>query len=278
MSELGAFFRVAAALLDDFEPDPVLLVIPHARAFLGRTNAIDATKIVVRTLAERFGVVPTAISDLRLTRARLLGRRLVVVPSADALDEPAARALLEASAAGTKILFTGPIEGDSYGVETPSLRALGVLGPSRPVALHEKSGWSASGWVAFEGLLQESVRRAERPSIAALSGNVWHEPLAIELAREREPLVKLLETALGGASVPTLPGEWGMTARVLVAPRAALVVVVNERPERGVRRVTVDGMTYEIPVGPLGARLALIERDTHHVLVTTQGEPITPAR
>jgi hypothetical protein len=275
--DLGAFFRTAAPLLDDFEPDPVVLVVPHARAFLGRTNAIDATKIVVRALAERFGVVPTGISDLRLTPARLKGAKLVLVPCADVLDEAAARTLLDASRAGTKVLFTGPIEGDSYGLETPSLRALGVLGAARPVALHEKSAWSASGWVMFDNLLQESVRRAEKPSVAAVSGAVWHEPVPIELSRDREPLVRLLDAALTAASVPMSRGEWGITARSLVAPRAVLVVVVNERPERAVRRVSADGRAFDVPIAALGSRLVLVERGTGRVVASTPGDPIAPA-
>ena len=277
MIELGAFFRVAAPYLDDFEPDPVVLIIPHARAFLGRTNAIDATKIVVRVLAERFAVVPTAISDLRLTPARLKGRKLVLVPSADVLDEAAARAILDASRAGAKVLFTGPIEGDSYGLETPSLRALGVLGPSRPVAVHEKSAWSVTGWVAFEGLLQESVRRADKPSVAVLAGSIWHEPAPLELSREREPLVKLLDAALSAAGIPTSAGEWGLPARALVAPRAVLVVVVNERSERSVRRVTADGKAFDVPVAALGARLVLVERGSGRLVASTPGDPVTPA-
>jgi hypothetical protein len=275
MIELGTFFRTAGPLLDDYEVDPVVLVVPHARAFLGRTNAIDATKIAVRTLAERFGVVPTAISDLRLTPARLAGVKLVLVPSADVLDESAAHALLEASRHGTKVLFTGPIEGDSYGLETPSLRALGVLGQARPVAVHEKSAWSTSGWVAFEGLLQESARRAERPSVATLAGAVWHEPLPLELAREREPLVKLLGAALSAAAIPTSPGEWGVAARTLVAPRALLLVVVNERPEPAVRRLVADGKAFDVPVAALGTRLVVVERGGGgRVLASTPGDAV----
>ena len=276
MITASAFFRSAAPLLDDFEADPVVLVVPHARAFLGRTGAIDGTKVVVRALAERFGVVPTAISDLRLTAARLAGVKLVLVPAADVLDEPAARALLEASRAGTKVLFTGPIEGDSYGLETPSLRALGVLGPSRPVAVHEKSAWSASGWVAFEGL-QESLRRADKASVNTLAGAVWHEPLALELARDREPLVKLLEAALAAAGIATSPGAWGLAARALLTPRVALVVVVNERPEPSIRGVRVEGRTLNVPVAALGARYVLAERATGKVLAATPGDAVVAA-
>ncbi|MBS2019959.1 MAG: cellulase family glycosylhydrolase [Deltaproteobacteria bacterium] len=279
--DAAAFFRVAAPHLDDFERDTVVMVVPHARAFLGRTNGIDATKIVVRALAERFGVVPTGISDLRLTAKRLEGVKLVVVPGADVLDEPAAKALLEASKAGTKVLFTGPIEGDSYGRDgdaTPSLKALGVLGPRRPVAMHEKSAWSASGWVSFDGLLQESLGRADKPSVASLStggtGSAWHEPLPLELARDREPLVRLLDAALSAAQVPTSPGEWGVAARALLAPRAILLTVINERPEATIRKVKADGRTFEIPVGALGARLVLVERGTGRTIAATPGDAV----
>jgi hypothetical protein len=190
------------------------------------------------------------------------------------LDEAAAHAILDASRAGAKVLFTGPIEGDSYGLETPSLRALGVVGPSRPVAMHEKTAWSASGWVAFEGLLQESLRRAEKPSVTFQSGPVWHEPLALELSREREPLVKMLGAALSAAGVATSPGEWGVAARALVGPRAVLVVVVNERPEPAVRRVNADGRWFDVPVSALGARLVLVERGSGRIAATTPGEPV----
>lgn len=280
LERAAEFFHVAAPLLDDFASDPVVLVVPHARAFLGKTNAIDATKIVVRALAERFGVVPTAVSDLRLTAEAMRAAKLVIVPSAEVIDEGAARALVEVAAAGTKVLVTGAVEGDSYGRVTPSLRALGVVGPSRPVAMHERTPWSASGTVAFESLLQESTRRAERASLAptaTFEDAVWHEPLPLELARDREPLVALLETALRSAGVETMPGEWGVTARVLSAPRAALVVVVNERPESVVRRVVVDGRAFTVPVRAFGARLALVSR-RGNVLASTAGDPIAPAR
>lgn len=271
VEDYARFFAQAAPLLDDFAPDPVVIVVPHARAFLGKTNAIDATKIAVRALAERYGVVPTAVSDLRLTAASLMGVKLVVVPGPDVLDEPAAKALLDASKAGTKVLVTGAIEGDSYGRATPSLKALGLLGPSRPVAMHETSGWGA---LTFEGLLQESARRADKPSVAKVEGSVWHEPLPIELAREREPLAALLGAALNAAGVPTMPGTWGVTARVLVAPKCALVAVVNERPEATARRVVVEGRSLSVPVRAFGARLAIVERGTGKIIAATKGDAI----
>jgi hypothetical protein len=273
--ESAAFFREAAPYLDDFEPDPVVMVIPHARMFLGRPGGIDGTKPVVRLLAERLGVVPTALSDLRLTAERLRGARLVLVPSAEVLDEPAARALALAARAGSKVLVTGAIEGDSYGFSTPSLEELGLLGPTRALAFHEASRWSATGGVCFEGLLVENLRRSLKPELASFVGNVWHEPLPLELAREREPLLRLLSAALAAAGVPTHPSELPVAARVLLAPRAALMVCVNETPVPAVRELTVDGTAWRVPVAAFGARMALVEREASRIVCATRGDPIT---
>jgi len=172
------------------------------------------------------------------------------------------------------VLITGAIQGDSYGMPTPSLTALGVLGPSLPVAMAEKSPWSASGFVSFEGLRQETMRRADKPSLVPtkLTGDIWHEPLPLELARDREPLTRLLGAALTAANVATSPddGGGGVVARVLVTPKNALVVVVNERGVAATRKVNLDGRTIEVAVNAKGARLILLERPSGKQIATLQ--------
>ena len=107
-----------------------------------------------------------------------------------------------------------------------------------------------------------------------MKGNVWHEPLPLELSREREPYVQLLSAALSAANIATMPGDWGVAARVLTAPKASLVVVVNERPEDTTRNVVVEGKTLEIPVKAWATRMATIERGTSKVLAVTPGDPL----
>jgi hypothetical protein len=274
LTEAAEFFAQAAPWLDDFEPDPVLLIIPHARLFLGRPHGLDASKVLVRALAERFGVVPSAVSDLRVSERDLASRKLVIVPAPEVLDEPCARALLAAARSGTRVLITGAIEGDSYGNPLPALGELGLLGPSRAVALHERSRWSPEGPLAFEGLMTENIRRALRPEPEGFAHNVWHEPLPLELARQREPLVRLLGAALDAAGVSNDASSVPVAGRVLYAPRAALLVVVNETPEDAQRRLRVDGHGYTLPVRAYGARLALVDRKARAVVAATPGDPI----
>src|SRR5262249_36332610 len=56
------FFEKAAPYLDDFEPDPVVVVIPQSKIFAGRPRAVDGTKNVIRALSDHLGIVPTAIA------------------------------------------------------------------------------------------------------------------------------------------------------------------------------------------------------------------------
>ena len=280
VGDFAAFFATAAPFLDDFAAEPVALVVPYARLLSGRPGGIDHTKRLVRLLAERHGVVPQALPDIRLTAEQLRGVKLVIVPAPEMLDEDAARALLEASKTGTKVLITGHVEGDSFGRATPSLQALDVLGGARPVALHEATPWGAapgqSEWVTFENLAQHWLRRGTKASPAPLTGSVWHEPLPLDFARETEPLDALLVAALKAAGVPTHPAGDGVAARLLVAPKAVLAVCVNETPAAARRRVLVEGRPVEIPVEALRSRLVLFEKGTGKVIAATPGERVGP--
>ena len=206
--------------------------------------------------------------------------KLAIVPAPEMLDEGAARALLEASKAGTKVLVTGHVEGDSFGRATPSLQALGVLGEARPVALHETTAWGAAPgktqWVTFENLAQHWLRRGTKASPATLTGSVWHEPLPLDFARETEPLDALLVAALKAAGVPTHPAGDGVAARVLVAPKSVLVACVNETPSAARRRVVVEGRPVDIPVEAFRSRLVLFEKGTGRVIAATPGEKVGP--
>jgi len=222
--EFARFFAAAAPLLDDFEPDPVVAVIPHSRLFMSRPGGVDGCKRMIRLLAERFGVVPTALSELRLTAERLKGARLILVPSPLVLEGEAAAALLAAARAGTKVLVTGVVLGDPYGEVPEALRELGIVDAGRPVSFRETTsgyGGEAPAWASFDQNASERIRRSVKPSPESLEGNVWHEPLPLEYAREDEPLAALLEAALAAAGIETQPSDVGVMARLLYAPRAS---------------------------------------------------------
>ena len=270
LTTASAFFAAAASWLDDFEPDPVVLVIPHARLFSGRPGGLAATKRVVHVLAERFGVVPTALSDERLTAERLAGARLIVVPDPEVLPEDAANALVAASHAGSLVVITGALEGDPYGRSTDALTALGAGARSRAVVQHERTRWGG-GWATYDQGQSAWLRRAVEEEPPQPAGKIWHEPLPLAFASENLPLVGVLRAALSSAGVQITESEIPVATRVLRAARAALVVCVNETAADAVRTAVVDG--HRIPVSvPAGrSRMLLVERSTGRVVASTPG-------
>ncbi len=270
LREFAAFFDAAAPRLDDWEPDPVVLVLPHARMFSGRTQPAAATRRTVRVLADRFGLVPTALADLKLSPARLAGARLVLAPVPELMDEAAAGSLQAAADAGARVLVTGAVTGDPYGRVGPALAALKLADPGRPVALREPVG---TGWATFDETKGEWFRAALSPRREG-GAAVWHEPLPLELAREEAPLTALYARALAAAGLPAVASEVPMSARVLRTGTVALVICVNESSADAVRAVTVDGVRLEVPVPAGRSRLVLWDRAARSVIAQTPGPPV----
>src|SRR5262249_20313834 len=137
------FFEKAAPYLDDFEPDPVVVVIPQSKIFAGRPRAVDGTKNVIRALSDHLGIVPTAIAELALTPARLRDARLIIVPSPEMMD-PAAIDLLGQvgvpSLSSQKLLLIGPLERDDDARDPKGAS----LNRHRAVRLREPTHWGAA--------------------------------------------------------------------------------------------------------------------------------------
>lgn len=250
------FLAQAAPHLDDFTPDPVVVVIPHSRMLMGRPQPFDGVRKVLRTLSERFGIVPTALSELRLTPERLKDAKLVLVPGPEWLEPAAADALALAAKRGTRIVFTGALEGDPYG---QPLSSLPVPGGIRPLAFRESSPWLPEGWVTFDGQLNEKLRRGGgAPS--AIGQPFTFEPLPLELAREEGALAGLLKAALEATGIPAASTGDPMLSRTLETPTVALLVAVNETERDLSRTFTVAGRSHTLQVKAGRSACALVRK------------------
>ncbi len=286
LREFAEFFAAAAPWLDDFEPDPIVAVLPHTRTFLNRPGGLGAVKSVVRVLAENFGVVPTAISDQRLTAERLAAARLVLVPAPEFLPRDAAEALAAAAARGAHVVVSGFVEGDGYGEGRDRLVALGLASAGGPVplAMHQ-SGDDSSGGLGseFEDNARQWLRAAAPQDASAARPNIRLIPSPIEFSRDRSALFAALLSELEAARIPVHLRELPpIASRVLLTPRAALVACANEANEDidGEVHVEIAGKdrALAVPVPAGRARLVLIERATGRVIAATPGAPITDAR
>ncbi|MEM1181914.1 MAG: hypothetical protein AAGM22_26445 [Acidobacteriota bacterium] len=274
------FFADAQPHLDDYEPADVVAVIPHSRLWMGRPAAIDGFRRLIRLSAEALGVVPLGLSELRLTADRLASAKVILVPSPEVLDESAAAALLEASRAGSLVVFTGMISGDVYGEVPPSLDALGLVDAGRPVALREESTWTAgegeaTGWVTFDRGLRENLRRSLKSTLDPDS-KIWHEPLPLDHAREEGPIISLLEAAYDRAGVETHPSAARVAARVLTGPSSHFAILVNESAEDLRRTVHIEGQPVSIHVEAGRSSMVLFARGSGEILAQTPGANARP--
>jgi hypothetical protein len=272
--QFASFFAKAAPWLDDFYPDPVTVVLPHSRLFAGRQHGLDAVKRVVRTLTEDFGIVPSCVSELRPVAERFAPSMLTIVPSAEMLEDAAAQLFQAMSEGGKKILFTGWIGGNPYGEWTAAHRALGVCDAGRPVALHEPNenrGYEQIPLLTFDDNRGQWLRRSLREGGPQFTGNVWHEPMPVEFAREGNALRQLLSKALAlaGVEAPSASSQ-GVTTRVLETQRSVLVICVNESSGDVEKIVRAAKQDYKFSVKAGRSRLILYERQTQQIIADSE--------
>ncbi len=263
------FFEQAAPYLDDFLPADVALLLPQMRLFSGRPLGLDALKRSLRVLADHFGLVPIGLSDLRLNAERLKGVKLLIAPVPEMLGQEAAAAIVQACRAGMKFLVTGALSGDSYGRRGEALTELAIADAGRYLAQREPTPW-AGGWATFDRGQQEFLLRSCAPQMGELKGNIWHEPLPLELAREDEPLRALYGAALAAAGVEVQPSDVPLPLAVLKSERVALAVVVNETAADQVRRIQIGNRILQVMVKAGRSRLLLIERRSGTVLLDSE--------
>ena len=279
LSEFANFFRKAGPYLQDYPVDPIVVVIPNSSFFTGMPHAYAGAKRLVRVLGENFGVAPSMLSEYKLTAGRLKGVKLVIVPDAGMISDSAAYELHQASLHGTKVLFTGAVTGNEYGKVTPDFKLLGINPGSAPVSRYEPTNWgtrknNSGNFVTFGSEKPEHLLKSISPPLAALKGNIMDEPLPLEMAKQKGPLIDMLAAVMKYAGIKPHLFDSPLMSRVLYTGDAALIVCVNESSASLSRTVPAGDYKYEIPVEPGRSRLALVNLRDGRIIVATEGKPI----
>lgn len=270
--DFAAFLQRNAERLVDPEPDPVAVLLPHSGQYAPRSHVLEATRRCVRTLFCRLGVGAEASSDL--APDGLDGRRLVVVPSPEALARRGWDALEKAVRGGATALLTGPFDADEDGLPAGRLGALGLAGEVRPVAREARvevggasvsasfGGWKLErvGWLDLGGSPPALV---EKPLGA---GRFLLCPLPIELSDDPDSTEAVYRDALriAGVALPSAPPR-GLLVRTLRFPTADLLVGVNEGAE-AIAAPFGDRAGAPRSIAPGRAVLLLVERGAGNVI------------
>lgn len=267
--KFSSFFTKAAEVLRDFDSAEVVVVIPHTKIFSGRKNGDLSTRRIVRALTDHFGITPVLLSEFRLSYDRIKNSRLIIVPSAEFLDENAAATLINAARNGIKVLFTGSLEGNSYGEISKVILETGLTTNSKPVSMFEKFRINESGadlTVTFDNQQNEFIKKCDRESLY-YAGNIFHEPLPIELAKEKEPLILLLKMILNESGIDYSFSSGPVSTSILAFDDKALVVFVNESSASADREIILNGFKIKTGIEAGSSKILIADKKNGKILI-----------
>lgn len=266
------FFNTAQNYIDDYQPSEIIIVIPHTKIFAGRKYGDLSTKRLVRTITDHFSVTPSLISEYKLIPERLSKAKLVIVPSAEFINDEAAKILYDISQKGTEVLFTGSLEGNSYGDISENILKLGLVNNSVPVSLFEKHfcpNNNKETIVTFDNQQSEFIKKSAAEKIYSIN-NIYHEPLPLELAREKEPLIKLLKYIFDISNVKYQFGETPISTNLLEMKDHFLVVLVNESSTNINKNLKIDNFSSNVLIKTGQSKLLLIDKQTGTIISETE--------
>lgn len=273
LGKYSKFFEAANTIIEDYEPAEVVVVIPHTKIFAGRKNADLSTKRLVRTITDHLGITPSLISEYKLTSVRLANAKLVIIPSAEFINDEAAKVLYNASLNGTKVLFTGSLEGNSYGEISESISRLGLINKSTPVSYYEKyvihnNQSNAETIATFDNQQSEFIKKCIADNLYS-NNNIYHEPLPLEFAKEKELLIDLLKYMLGKSSIEYYYDETPLSTNILPMKNHFLVVLVNESSADLTKILRLGSISISTKVKTGQSKLLIVNRQSGTVISET---------
>ncbi len=274
LKDFAQFFNKAKIHLDDFEPDPVIVIIPHSKIFSSRPYGTESVRRITRLFADHFSIVPTLLSEYKIDSARISSVKLIIIPSAEMLDDSASEVIFKASQLGIKILFTGSVEGNSFGIISNSFKKLGIEHQSEPVSYREFTHWTLSKVneeipVTFDRGQTEFLKKSKAAKLISTDQLILHESLPLELAQEKEPFLSLIETVLKSAGMESGFSAIPLTTRVLKTKNRALVICMNETNAELSKEIIIDKFNFKITLAAERSKLFVIDRKTGKILIST---------
>jgi hypothetical protein len=270
LKKFSEFFETAKTKLKDFHNSEVVMVIPYSRYYSATKNTDLSLKRFVRTLSDHFGITPTLLSEYDFTEKRLEGAKLIIVPFPEFLDDACAIQIYNASQRGIKVLFTGPITGNAYGELTEPIKKLGLNNQATSIDMLETVTTEQGKFVVtFDSQQNEYIKKCSADKFYTV-GNIMHEPLPIELAREEMPLIVLLKNIFKDCSIQTQYTDTPLATSVFYTDESAYIVCVNESSANVERKLNIDNKPLSFNVEAGKVKMLLVDRASLKVLAETK--------
>jgi hypothetical protein len=243
---LRGYAKFAAALsnhLQNPRRPAIVLVTSQAAQFSVVGDAqLAAQRKTVRALAYQNRLSLSAIAENRI--AQLGTPKLAILPSPQALTQPAWRALLEYVNNGGNLLITGPVERDEHWQQAHRLEELNVEADVGPITFHnaELTAGSSTIPLSFDQQAQfwldalEFAGGATFKEISYGKGRIFWAAYPVELAEGSDAAAALYaEVARRVGVSPMFEVQKPLAAGVLVFPTeledAVLYVVISDAAE-----------------------------------------------
>jgi hypothetical protein len=270
LKKFSEFFEAAKTKLKDFHNSEVVMIIPYSRFYSATKNTDLSLRRFVRTLSDHFGITPSLLSEYDITEKRLQGAKLIIVPFPEFLDDACATQIYNVAQKGIKVLFTGPITGNAYGELTEPIKKLGLNNQATSIELLETVTTEQGKYVVtFDNQQNEFIKKSAVEKFYT-NGNIMHEPLPLELAREEVPLIVLLKNIFKNCGVQTQYTDTPLTTSIFYTDENTFVVCVNESSADIERKITVDNKPLRFNVEAGKTKMLLVERSTGKILVETK--------
>lgn len=279
------FLRAVAPFVSEPRPEDVFVVLAHSAVFgrPGGEAALRSARRAIRAFQQQTGREASVVPE---GRVKDVGRRrLFVLPSVPRLSEDAWKALLRSVRGGSRLLVSGPIGRDEYGVDRGRLAAFDIESAPAPVAQEElfrlgrrplalryddgARAFAEKDVVARRG--RAARRRGDLFEFDHGLGKVLYSTLPFEANGSRSAVGALYEFACRWAGVETVyrvkERDPGVLVRAVAYGRSRLYGLVSETSE--VRAVEIldrtAGARVRTFIEPGRANLILV-RDSGEII------------
>lgn len=280
MRDYAQFAKSLSGHLTSPEQPPVAVIASQAAQFsvLGELQ-LEAQRNAVRALAYNVRMTPYAVAENQL--GKLGAPKLALLPSPQALTQPAWDALLNYVRAGGSLLVTGPLDRDEHWQKTNRLAALRIDARTEPITYHNASLTVQERAIPlwFDQTKQswlEATRFADGSTLKEVplgKGHIYWAAYPVELAENLEAAAELYKYVAGRLGiVPMFQLQSQLSPGVLIYPTALgdslLYVMTSESAEDASieLRDTLTGVRLSVPLRAGRAALAVIGKQQKAVL------------
>jgi hypothetical protein len=240
MRDFGTFAEALAGHLKAPQLPEVAIVTSQAAQFSAMADLqIAAQRAAVRAMAYGARLAPYVIAENQI--GKLCAPKLAVLPSPQALTEPAWQALLKYVDDGGNLLITGPMDRDEHWQTVPRSAALAADATTEPLTFHqaELHVGEHSVLLSFDQDKQnwlDALRfkdGATLKEIARGKGRIFWAAYPVELAEGLAPAIELYDYVAGRVGLPPAfelqsPVASGVLVYATVLQDAVLYIAISD--------------------------------------------------